>query len=97
MSQAHNPYAAFETSKSLETDGIFVDYGTFRVRVARAGGSNRRYQTLLEQKARPHRRAAALGTLDQDIADRIVAEAFAEGVIRDWESKSCRARSSGLR
>lgn len=87
MSQPRNPYAAFETSKDLEADGIFVDYGMFRVRIARAGGANRRYQTLLEQKGRPHRRAAQLGTLDEETADRIVAEAFAEAVVRDWQTK----------
>lgn len=87
MSQPQNPYAAFETSKDLEADGIIIDYGTFRVRIARAGASNRRYLTLLEQKGRPYRRAASIGTLEPEIADRIVAEAFAEAVIRDWETK----------
>ena len=82
---ARNVYAAFETSKPLESDGIAVDYGDFRFTIARAGGSNRRYLYALERKMRPHRRALAAGVLDEEVATRLLAEAYAEAVILGWD------------
>ena len=33
----------FETDPVLESEGIWIDYGAFRVKIARAGGANKKY------------------------------------------------------
>lgn len=82
-----NVYTAFETSQDLELNGILVDYGTFRWRIARAGGANRKFASMLDRKLRPHRRAINAGVFDEDSAARIMAECFAETVVKGWDSK----------
>jgi len=78
-------YEAFETSKSLESDGVVVDFGDFKFILARAGGSNRKFNAAVERRMRPHRRALQAGTLDPEVGDRIAAECFAEAVVLGWE------------
>lgn len=80
-------YDLFGTDKNLETAGIWLDYGKAgRIKIARAGGSNKRFATDFEQRMRPHRRKLELGTLDEDTANRILAEAFAHTVVLDLEN-----------
>lgn len=79
-------YGAFGTDESLEKKGIEIDYGdagTFLV--ARAGGANKKFQKMVEQKFRPYRRQVQAGTMDNDVADRLLAEVFASTVLIDWD------------
>lgn len=78
-------YDNFQTDVTMERDGIILDYGDFRVTVARAGGANKQYLKLLEVKTRPHQRAIQAGLLDNDRSLAILREAYAETVIRNWE------------
>jgi len=80
-------YDQFKTSPELEQNGIVIDYGSFRVRVARAGGTNKRFQRLLEAKIKPYRRAMATDTMDNDRGMEILREVYAEAVVLDWETK----------
>lgn len=80
-------YSLFKTDTSLEQSGIYLDYGTFRVKIARAGGANKRYAKLLETKTRPYRRAIETETLDNNRGQALLQEVFAEAVILNWEVK----------
>lgn len=80
-------YNQFRTDPEAEEKGIILDYGDFRVTVARAGGANKRFQRVLEAKTRPHQRAIQTNNFDNDRATVLMKEAFAEAVIRDWEVK----------
>jgi hypothetical protein len=80
-----NVYEAFETSKKLEQDGIVLDYGSFKFTIARAGGANRKFANLLDRKLRPHRRAIQAGVFDDETAQRLLAESYAEAVVLGWE------------
>lgn len=82
-----NIYGAFKTDKGLERAGVLLDYGQFRVRIARAGGSNKSYQRLLEAKLRPYQRAIKTETIDPDLAEDIVREVYAKTVVLGWETK----------
>ncbi len=42
-------YEQLETDKALETKGVEIDYGTFRVTLARAGGANKKYEKLFKK------------------------------------------------
>jgi hypothetical protein len=81
-------YAQFKTDENLETKGIVLDYGDFRVTIARAGGANKRFERVLDAKAKPFRRALQTETMDPGKADAIMQETFAEAVILNWETRS---------
>ncbi len=80
-------YKLFKTDESLETKGIVIDYGAFRVTIARAGGKNQRYARVLEAKSKPYRRAIQTETMDPDKAQQLLLETFAEAVVLNWETK----------
>ena len=50
-------YSTFRTDDELERKGIVIEYDSFRVTIARAGGSNKAFERALEAKSRPFRRA----------------------------------------
>lgn len=89
-------YEQFKTSPELEQKGILIDYGTFRVRVARAGGSNKRFLKLLEAKIKPYRRALATETMDNDRGMELLREVYAEAVVISWETKVGDEFKSGI-
>lgn len=83
-------YNTFETDKDLEKEGILLDYGfnsknePIQIRIARAGGANVRFAKILEQKMRPYKRAIANDTMDNKVAEKLLIETYADGVILSW-------------
>lgn len=80
-------YEQFQTNKQREKEGVWLDYTSFMVRVARAGGSNKSFQKKMEQLTRPYRRAIATGTMEDEQAETLMRQAYAEDVILDWKVK----------
>lgn len=80
----NSPFAMFETDPEIEKSGVRLDYGKFYIVVARAGGANDRFRQVLRAKMEPHRRAMQTETMDDDLADRLAIEAFAEAVVLSW-------------
>ena len=80
-------YQLFQTDETLEKDGVYIDYGTFRVKLARSGGANKRYGRILEAKAKPYRRAIQTKTMDNELAEKMMMDAFVETCIIAWEIK----------
>ncbi len=80
-------YDLFKTEPVLETEGVVLNYGTFKVTIARAGGMNKRYVKVLEAKVRPFRRALQTETLDSEVGLDILREAYAEAIILKWETQ----------
>jgi len=78
-------YKEFLTNEKSEREGIILDYGDFRVTVARAGGANKDYAKILERKTRPHRRAIQTGNFTNEQAKALLREVSAEAVVRRWE------------
>src|SRR5690348_9498412 len=75
---------------NLEREGIWLNYGVgpkgpMRIKIARAGGGNKRYAAALEANFREHRRQYELGTLDNDVATELLIRTFADAVILEWE------------
>lgn len=89
-----NLYKNFQTNKDLEKDGIFLEYGLLdddplkpiRIKIARSGGANQRFASVLEAKTKPHRRNIQTETIDNKIVEKLLLETFAESVILDWEN-----------
>lgn len=92
-----DPFAAFRTDPDLERTGIYLDYGSHRVLIARAGGGNTKFARILEAKLKPYRRQMQTDTMDEKVADRITKEAFSDAVIRGWDvlSKDGKVNAEG--
>lgn len=80
-----NPYAAYDMDPSKERDGTYIDGGSFRIKVGRAGGKNVVYDTLREALTKPHRRAIQTDTMPKDMLSRLNAELAARGLVKAWE------------
>lgn len=81
-----NAYEMFKTNDKLEVEeGITLDYGEFTIKVCRAGGANKKFSKVLGLKMKPHRRQAETDTLAEGVAERIMAEVYAETVILGWK------------
>lgn len=79
-------YSQFQTNEDLEKSGVVIDYGSFRVLIARAGGGNTDFMRVLAAKTKPHRRAIQTETMDPNLAQSIEKEVYAETVVRNWET-----------
>jgi hypothetical protein len=89
-------YEMFATDEDAESAGIYIDYGDFRVKLARAGGRNRDFARVLNLKTKPYKRAIQTETMDNKVAERIMLEVYAETVIRGWETQVDGEWVSGL-
>lgn len=78
-------YDAFGTNAQYEKEGVWLDFGDGRIRVRRAGGSNRRYLTTFAAKTKPFRHAIQTGTLSTEKEQELLQEVYWESVIVDWE------------
>lgn len=81
-----SPYDIFGTDPSLEVTGIRIDYGSFYFQIARAGGENTKFRTIVREKMAPYQRAIELGEMDEKVALKVTGEAFAESVVLGWGS-----------
>lgn len=79
------PYSVFRTDKSLEKEGIVLDYGDFKIKIARAGGANAAFQKALAAKVRPYKRQLDAGTIPDDVAEKLFLDVYAESVVLGWE------------
>lgn len=78
-------YGQFKTNKEAETKGVVLDYGDYRVTIARAGGSNKRFAKSVEEKTKPYKRAIETDTIKPEKYIDIIHEVYAEAVILNWE------------
>ena len=84
----HSIYDLFATDPKAEAEaGLVLEYGSFgRITIRRAGGANKAFARALESKLRPYRRQMQAGTLDETLAERLLAEVYAETVLLGWEN-----------
>lgn len=75
----------FGTVPTLEMDGVVVEYAPgVEVKVARAGGGNKKYSRVLNRLTKPYRRAIESGTLDEEVGENLLRETFAISILTDW-------------
>ena len=77
-------YKTFQTDTDLEREGIVVNFGSVKFSLARAGGRNKAFKDTFTAKAKKHRIELDNETLSDEMADRIMAESYAEAVILGW-------------
>lgn len=79
-------FKSFQTDPDHESAGVWIEYETFRVRVARSGGKNTKYNKLLNKRMKPYRRALATDSMSDKVALDILREVFAEANVTEWQS-----------
>jgi hypothetical protein len=75
----------FQTNKSAEEDGVWVDVdgnGT-RIKVARI--NNARYKKYFQKITKPYKRQIRNGTLSEDLAEKLLVDALANTILLDWK------------
>ena len=76
---------AYQTDLDLETDGIeYEPVEGVIIKIARAGGANKKYERVMESLTQPHRRKIQRDDLDPEVAMSIAQKAFARAVVLDW-------------
>jgi hypothetical protein len=79
-------YSQFSTDKDAERDGVWLDYGPGgRIKIARAGGSNVRYQKRLQAFSKQYRRQIDLEILEDEVAERELADIYASTILLAFE------------
>ena len=81
-------YAQFKTDKELEQKGIVLDYGDFRVTIARAGSANPKFVRVHEMLTKPVRRLIEQDALPRERELAINRELYAKSVVQNWEVKT---------
>lgn len=79
-----NVYEMFETDKSVEKDGVEIDYGEFKIQIARSGGANQKYNNIMKRLSKPHERAIQTDSLSDEVAKKILIECHAKAVVLGW-------------
>lgn len=80
-------YQMFGTNKKVEKEGIVLDYGTFYLRVGRAGGANQKFKGAMKRIFDPHRRSIQTETLPEKQLQALMIQAYAEGNTYAWGYK----------
>lgn len=80
-----NMYNQFATDANKEKTGILIDYGDFRVTVARAGGANKKFGKVLEHHMKPLKRVIDSGMLSDDKAQKLLADSYGQAIVLNWE------------
>lgn len=79
---------AYGTSRKLEQEGVWFDYGegVGRWLLARAGGSNQRFNKVKERHLKPLRRRIQSGNISEDMLSKVMIQIYAEAVVLDWRN-----------
>lgn len=78
-------YDTFETDPEREQEGVYLDYGDFRVRIAHAGQGNSKYVRYAEKKLKPVRRAMEAGALGNERSMAIMIDIYSKTIVLDWQ------------
>lgn len=82
-----NLYEIFETNADEEVSGVWQDFGSARIKLARAGGRNTTYAKTFAKVMKRYNKVNYESLKDEE-ADLIIAEVFAKAVIKAWEIKN---------
>ena len=80
-------FKTYQTDKKLELEGVvFTPDSNTAITIARGGGANVHFAKALDRKAKPMRRQIDAGILDPELDRKMMAEVYAETVIKNWET-----------
>lgn len=68
-------------------EGVWKDYqGGIRIRILRAGGTNKKFHRLRNEALRPHQRQFVRGTIDPETVNQILLDVFSRSIVVDWQN-----------
>ncbi len=80
-------YEQFSMDHDAEVHGVLLDYGSAgRIRIARAGGKNIKFQRRVEAFQKRYKRQLDLEVLEDEIATRELISIYADTIVLGWES-----------
>lgn len=77
-------YESFQTSTKLEVEGVELDLGFAKFLLARAGGSNQKFNAALTRITALHGRALQGNLLPEGKVREILYEVYADFIILKW-------------
>lgn len=91
----NNLYKMFATDKDAEKDGVWMNLGPvsdepgspdMKIKIARAGGGNVKFEKVRERVFKPYRHQIDNQVLNEEIAQRLLRELYADAVVLGWEN-----------
>lgn len=87
-------YKQYETNSNKETTGVEIEFpeaadeqGNIPAfAICRMGGANKSYAKALEAATRPYRRQIQLGTMKNEVAEKLFMEVFVDTVLKGWKN-----------
>ena len=85
-------FKLYQTSKSLETEGVWIEYpenkdGTIPAfKLARMSRNNKNYLKTVEEKTRPYKRQIELNAIKPSQADEMMLDIFTSAILIDWRN-----------
>jgi hypothetical protein len=89
-------YDTFETDPVMEQEGVFLDYGDFRIRIAHAGQGNSKYVKYAERKLKPVRKAMEAGALGNERSMAIMIDIYSKTIVLDWQIRDGENWKTGI-
>lgn len=85
-------FADFKTNTDFEVNGVEVEFsmnadGTIPTFIiSRMGKSNKAYTKALEAASRPYRRQIEAGSMNNDVAEKMMMDVFVDTVLKGWKN-----------
>jgi hypothetical protein len=102
MNKGINLFTSFNSSESLEKNGVPIHFGQnangemTTIMVRRAGGSNTAFTKRYEALTKPYRRQIQLGAMEDSVMKGIMHRLYAETVVAGWSGVLTRDNSEEL-
>lgn len=80
-------YKSFKTDEKAVSEGVWLDYGDFRVRVRPADATNESFVKAMERLARPLRGRMKANLITPEENRSLMIQVYSEAVITDWERR----------
>lgn len=77
-------YKMFSTAADLEKEGVWMDFGDFRVCVSRAGKGNDRYVAKMMEVQRKYKQQLQRQTLTPEQHDEALRRVYADCIVTGW-------------
>jgi hypothetical protein len=86
QAKKRNLYDLFETDKNLELSGVGFQFGDSLFKCKRAGGSNRQFDTIFEDRTRAFSTKMQMASLSDEQSDSILMDVYYDAVVMGWEN-----------
>lgn len=80
-------YQMFAMDKNVERTGVYIEFGDFRIKIARAGGANENFRKVMQIRSKPVKRLIQTETITDKQANELMMGVYAQAVVLTWETK----------